>query len=495
MTADPTSNMDGRTLGDYELREQLGAGGMGAVYKAYEKKLARFVAVKILAPSLQMDSTCVARFQREARSISNLRHPNLMHVYSVGEENGVHYFAMEYIDGVSLSQRISTAGQLSLAETIEIGGQILSALACVHATGLVHRDLKPGNIMIDTENRAVLVDFGLSKDREELGLTTTGALLGTPDYMAPEQVEAGEVGPQTDLYSLALVMFEMLANTRPFHRRSAIMTMRAHCEEKSPLLAELRGDLPPRLSAVLDKALSRQLGDRYQSAGEFAQALQEVYPHPTLEALVSDDRSWATAKTVVSEGTTETIVIPASAPVPESPAKTAPPKNRRLNVSTIKRELPNKPTNKKHTHPKSSLQKQETRQRSWLGWSIAGIAVWLVFVVVLALRSGEEVEPGKKITGYNAAAQNGRNGVKSPRFRILRTDNRLVDGELISLDGEKLRYNDRKTGREKTLSLRLIKTIHYLKEWPRKHPATLPSPDLDNLRPPRLLRRLTPLPK
>ncbi|MBM4049891.1 MAG: serine/threonine protein kinase, partial [Planctomycetes bacterium] len=171
-----TNTMIGRKLGIYEIREELGKGGMGAVYKAYDTSLDRFVALKILPAMLALDRTLVERFQHEARAIAKVRHPNLVHIYGVGEEEGLNYFAMEYIEGKSLADAIRKRQRLASRVAISVLGQVMAGLNKVHQLNMVHRDIKPANIMIDRDGRAVLMDFGLAKG-DERGLTTEGTII------------------------------------------------------------------------------------------------------------------------------------------------------------------------------------------------------------------------------------------------------------------------------------------------------------------------------
>jgi len=274
-----------KTLGGYEIVARLGAGGMGTVYKARDPKLGRFVAIKVLAAGLESDPLCVERFHREARNIAMLRHSNLIHIYSVGEESGLHYFVMEYIEGRTLARILAERKPFALEEAVRLVGQVLAALHRVHCAGIIHRDLKPGNIMVDNDGRAILLDFGLAKDATAGDLTAAGSIMGTPDYMAPEQIEGNVVGPYTDLYALGIVLYEMLTKMQPFHRRSTALTFRAHCEETPPPLSQYRPDLPPGIDRILARAMARQPADRYQSAVEMAAELLAICPCAALSEL------------------------------------------------------------------------------------------------------------------------------------------------------------------------------------------------------------------
>lgn len=281
-------DLEGRTLGPYEIRSKLGQGGMGAVYCAYDPSLDREVAVKILPPEFARDRSYIERFEREARALARLRHPNLVHIYSVGEDNNIHYFAMEFIEGETLSEYMRRRGRLDVNEALRITSQILSALHAIHRLGITHRDIKAANIMIDRGGRAILMDFGLMKDRSQDGLTTVGTVIGTPEYMAPEQAEGAEVTPLSDIYSFGVLVYEMLAGRLPFIGTSIVGMLKAHVEEPPPNLAKIRSDLPPELVRCIHKALEKKPKDRYASLAYMARDLIEVYIDPALRDIAGD---------------------------------------------------------------------------------------------------------------------------------------------------------------------------------------------------------------
>ncbi|HYN89533.1 MAG TPA: serine/threonine-protein kinase, partial [Ardenticatenaceae bacterium] len=208
-------DLTGKTLGKYQVQEKLGQGGMGAVYKAYDPDLDRTAAVKILPPGLATDPHFLERFRLEARAVARLDHPNIAAVFAAGEENGVYYLVMEYIQGGSLADLIRRESPVPVERTLELLEQAARALDYAHARGIVHRDIKPNNILIDGEGCAQLVDFGLVKV-SEVSLTVAGQIFGTPAYMAPEQIEGNDVGPPADIYALGVVAYEMLAGKVPF---------------------------------------------------------------------------------------------------------------------------------------------------------------------------------------------------------------------------------------------------------------------------------------
>ncbi|MFP4055406.1 MAG: protein kinase domain-containing protein [Candidatus Brocadiia bacterium] len=276
------------TLGNFVLDRPIGKGGMGTVYLAHDPALQRPVAIKILPPQLAADPEYVARFEREATSLAKIRHPNLVHIYAVGCERARHYIAMEYVQGRNVGDILRRQGPLGVGPAARILGQVLSALDKVHGAGIVHRDLKPGNIMIDEDGRAILMDFGLAKPAADRSVTTGHALIGTPEYMAPELAEGGEATPRSDLYALGVVLFEMLTGQVPFRGRSAVATLRQHVETPPPALRKLAPGTPPALEAIAQKALAKDPARRYPSARAFAADLLAVSDAPELRALAAN---------------------------------------------------------------------------------------------------------------------------------------------------------------------------------------------------------------
>ncbi|MBI2195070.1 MAG: serine/threonine protein kinase [Planctomycetes bacterium] len=265
--------MESKKLGPYQLGEELGRGGMGVVYKAMDTTLQRYVAVKVLPAELASEPLIVARFVREARSLAKLHHPNLMNIYTVGEEDGQHYFAMELVEGETLAAVLREKGAFSVQKTVDIMIQVLAGLERVHGAGLVHRDIKPSNIMLDTAGRAILMDFGLAKARTDQVLTAPGSIMGTPEYMPPEQVHGEEADARSDLYSIGVVLFQMVTGWPPFTDKSDINILKKHMDEKPPRLTEVAVDVPFTFDAIVQRLMSKRPEDRFQSASDLAQEL------------------------------------------------------------------------------------------------------------------------------------------------------------------------------------------------------------------------------
>jgi len=283
----PPQDLAGRKLGQYTILEKIGQGGMGLVFKAFDTALERTVALKVLICSALDDPKQAERFMREARSLARLSHPNLLPVYNVGREGDCHYFAMELLEGETLSFALRRRGRMPPEELLRHLGQILSALHYIHLQGILHRDVKSGNIML-CPRRAVLMDFGLAKDESLAGLTTIGAVLGTPDYMPPETAQGLASGPPTDIYSLGVVMYEALAGTLPFSGRSAFAIIRQHMEVPPPPLAEALPEINPELARIVHQCLAKQPAERFPHCPALAAALVKLLPTPELSALAME---------------------------------------------------------------------------------------------------------------------------------------------------------------------------------------------------------------
>jgi serine/threonine-protein kinase len=255
----------GTELGGYRIEEPLGRGGTSVVYRAEHVRLGRRAALKLLTPAFG-EADFSDRFLRESRLAASLDHPSIVPVYDAGEQDGLLYIAMACIEGRDLRTLLAEEGPLPLRRALRIVGQIASALDAAHARGLVHRDVKPANILVGEEDRAYLSDFGVVKDMSTNGTTRTGAFVGTSEYCAPEQIEGREVTARTDVYALACVLYECLAGKPPFHRDSEVAVLNAHLHAPPPKLESAP------VGAVIAKALSKSPLDRYASCGEFVAA-------------------------------------------------------------------------------------------------------------------------------------------------------------------------------------------------------------------------------
>jgi DNA-binding NarL/FixJ family response regulator len=268
----------GATFAGHRIDAVAGRGGMATVFRATDLTLDRPVALKLIDPSLAADPVFRARFERECRLAAALDHPHVVDVFHAGEERGLLYVTMRYVEGTDLRTLLEDEDRLAPARAVAIVAQVADALDEAHRHGLIHRDVKPGNILIrrrgDREH-AYLTDFGITKERtSESRLTRTGFAMGTADYMAPEQAQGATLDERTDVYALGCVLFRTLSGVVPYVRESDLDTMWAHVHEPSPDVLEAAPDLPPRLAGVLARALAKDPGERQPSAGAFAREAQ-----------------------------------------------------------------------------------------------------------------------------------------------------------------------------------------------------------------------------
>ena len=266
----------GTRIGPYEVQEFLGRGAMGVVYKAWHESLARPAAVKVLQ-AIAPDADASARFRREAQSIAQMRHPNILNVFDFGALDGVPYMIVEYVPGGSLGDRLK-GGRLPRAEAIRVLRGIASGLDYAHSQGVVHRDVKPANVLMHADGTTVLADFGLAKLLEGSSMKSqTGATTGTPAYMAPEQVTGSAVGPAADRYALASVAYELLTGSVPFETGGVLELLYAQVHRDPPPPSSKAPDLPPAVDAVLLRGLAKQPADRWDSCAAMIDALDHAF--------------------------------------------------------------------------------------------------------------------------------------------------------------------------------------------------------------------------
>jgi serine/threonine protein kinase/Tol biopolymer transport system component len=266
----------GQTLGGYQITREIGRGGMAVVYEAYQSALSRRVAIKVLPPEMSFDETFVQRFVQEARAAARLSHPNIVTIHDVGRQEGYYYIVMQFLEGEVLSDLIQRAGRLPAERAMQILWQIASALDYAHAHGLVHRDIKPANIIVGAGDHATLTDFGIAKAAESTRLTRTGMLVGTPQYMSPEQASGQPVGPASDLYSLGIVVYQMLAGQVPFQGDSTPALLHRQVYEQPLAVRTYVPGLPEGVDAVLARALAKDPTHRFTSAAAMARALSDA---------------------------------------------------------------------------------------------------------------------------------------------------------------------------------------------------------------------------
>jgi serine/threonine-protein kinase len=255
--------------GRYELNHLIARGGMAEVYRAHDRLLDRPVALKVLFPELSIDRSFVERFRREAQAAANLSHPNIVPVFDWGEDSGTYFIVMEFVDGRPLSSILKTAGPLAADRTAEIAAPVAAALGYAHKHGVVHRDVKPGNVLITDDGQVKVTDFGIARAvNTEESLTQTGAVMGTATYFSPEQAEGMGVDARTDIYSLGVVLFEMVTGRPPFLGDTPVAVASKHVRDHPPLPRELNPSIPPTFEAIILKAMDKNPDNRYATSEE-----------------------------------------------------------------------------------------------------------------------------------------------------------------------------------------------------------------------------------
>jgi non-specific serine/threonine protein kinase len=274
-------------LAHYRIMKPLGTGGMGEVYLAEDTKLKRRVAVKILPPQLAADPERLQRFEQEARALAALNHPNIVTIYSVEEADGIHFLAIELVDGVTLAEKIPDEG-MPLGPFFDLSVSLVDSLAAAHESGIIHRDLKPGNVMVSQDDRVKVLDFGLAKlrrnhvfadEESELStdlLTGEGRVVGTVAYMSPEQLRGERLDPRTDIFSLGVLFYEMTTGIRPFQGDTSAELMSSILRDVPPPLSEIRRELPDHLGRILRRCLEKDTDRRYQTALDLRNELEDL---------------------------------------------------------------------------------------------------------------------------------------------------------------------------------------------------------------------------
>ncbi|MBM2850447.1 MAG: protein kinase [Anaerolineales bacterium] len=277
-------DLTGKQLGPYQIVAPLGEGGMAAVYKAYQPAMDRYVALKILPRHFASDPQFVTRFQQEARVVAQLQHPHILPVFDFGEADGYTYIVMPFVKSGTLTDLLKGPA-LSLPHIRTLVTQIGGALDYAHARGLIHRDVKPSNVLIDETGNCLLTDFGLAKIIEgSIHLTTSGAIMGTPAYMSPEQGLGHKIDKRSDIYALGVILYEMAVGRVPYSAETPMAVVIKHINDPLPPPRSVKPELPEALERVTLKALTKNPDDRFASAGEMVRALQAAIPETTLAA-------------------------------------------------------------------------------------------------------------------------------------------------------------------------------------------------------------------
>jgi serine/threonine protein kinase len=397
--------MSGELFADrYQLDRSLGAGGMSTVRLAFDTRLERYVAVKLLAEHLAHDPGFVTRFRREALAAARLVHPNIVQVFDFGLEpaTGRQYIVMEHVDGQSCAEILRESGALDAAAAIDISAQACRGLHYAHRNGVVHRDVKPGNLLRNREGQVKLADFGIAKAAEQSEITKVGSVLGTAAYLSPEQTRGEPAGPASDLYALGVVVFQLLTGRLPFEGRSLTEIARQQESGVLPRPDQLNPHVPPALGAAVVRALAPAPVERYASAAEMEQALRDGLhgrAPAALDATVALGAADATQ--VLADATVATSALPRARrreplqPLPETPRR-APARPRE--------PLPERPRRRERS---AALPVSDAPPGRW-----RGIKLFLWLIVVLALVAGglaayqefgpdarRAIDVGREITG------------------------------------------------------------------------------------------------
>ena len=354
------------TLGEYEVLTEIGRGGMATVFLAHDIALDRKVAIKVMSPELaMMGDEAVKRFQREARTAAALSHPHIIPIYSVRDTDEVGFFVMKFVTGRPLESIVREEGQLPVGVTRTILNQVGSALGYAHRNGVIHRDVKPGNIMLDEEGWAVVTDFGIAKAREAEGLTQTGVAIGTPSYMSPEQCTAEELTGAADQYSLGVVAYEMLTGKLPFEGESAMTVMYMHTHEPPPALMEHWPDCPRQVSDAVMRMLAKAPKDRWPTLEEAIAAIGL--------APADDETNRTQMMTMAKHAGNQAILAQFQTPRSPVPSK----------IQTAKRKSLSKRSPTGEGSEDTETGTVVRRTVPWLAWAVptvlaAGVAWWFI---------------------------------------------------------------------------------------------------------------------
>ena len=294
----------------YQVEARIGAGGMAEVYRGFDPVLNRTVAIKVLLPQMARDTSFVERFRREAQAAARLNQSNIVGVYDTGSDDGTQYIVMEFIEGRTLAEFMATGRRPTPVQAAEIAQKICAAIAAAHAQGVIHRDIKPGNVMITREGVIKVMDFGIARVLGPETAPQTSAVLGTASYLSPEQAQGGPVDARTDIYSLGAVLYELLTGRPPFTGDTPVAVAYKQVNETPAVPSSLNPDVPARLDAVVMKALSKNPSNRYQTADEFSADLARVIAGQEVEATPLMPAGGGDATQVISRPSSQTAVLP-----------------------------------------------------------------------------------------------------------------------------------------------------------------------------------------
>ena len=458
----------GDQLASFRIEELVGRGGMGLVFRAWQKRPERMVALKVIAPELASDDAFRARFQHESSVAAQIEHHNVIPVYEVGEDRGIFYIAMRFVYGTDLGELRRRAGRLEPPHAAYLIGQVASALDEAHACGLVHRDVKPGNVLVsgsDHEEHVYLTDFGLTKRTAETqGLTATGTYVGTLDYIAPEQVTGERVAPATDVYSLGCVLYELLSGSVPFPRETDAAKVFAHVSAQAPVLTELAPDVPAQLSTAVERAMAKDPADRYGSAGEFARAVRDASnvarrptgEHATVTTLVTP--AIATTESTAAIATppvAPTLPQPtAASPTPTLPQPTAAPAAPQPLPTKLRASGPEmsrsatpagqpaaagaRTTKRRDARPATELEQRRRSRRLLLVSGCVAVGAAVALVAILGSGGSSSARHHAPATGARAVSADTSSSTASQLSTLLASRARAVSGEAGRLGATRL---------------------------------------------------------
>ncbi|HET7446233.1 MAG TPA: serine/threonine-protein kinase [Solirubrobacterales bacterium] len=368
-----TELADGDEFAGYRIERRLGRGGMGILYLAIEPGLERRVALKLIAPEAAADEVFTRRFAEESRIAASIEHPNVVPIYAAGEEDGIPYIAMRYVAGSDLGRRIAREGRIPLEQAVALIAQVGNGLDAIHAAGLVHRDVKPANVLLSGEEgaeHAYITDFGVARNvATQSGLTQTGRFVGTLDYVAPEQISGGPLDARVDVYALGCLLYKLLTGQVPFPREGEAARLYAHLNDPPPAPSLYVPEVPMALDDVVVRAMSKQPGDRYPSAGDLGRAAQAALSGT---AVALPERTVATG----AAATVESATVPPDPPT--EPTRSEPTEPTRRDDGDIGGPI----------DPKKSPTASPQRRLIALAGGAAVLVAVVVLIVVLASGGG-----------------------------------------------------------------------------------------------------------
>jgi serine/threonine protein kinase len=407
------ANLAGKTLGNYEIIERVGRGGMAEVYKGYHPKLDRHVAIKVLHGFLAEGEDFLARFEREAKAVASLRHENIVQIHDFDVQDDNYYMVMEFVDGDTLTDKLKklskTKSKMPLDEVLSVIKQVAKALAYAHKRKIIHRDLKPSNILIDKDGQTFLTDFGIAKIASTTQFTSTGALIGTPAYMSPEQCKGTELTHVSDLYSLGIILYEMLTGDVPFESETPLSVLQKHITEPVPSLYEHRLDLPSSFEKIISTALAKEPEDRFQTATEISKALAqaideaEIVEEPTKEEKAPVDTTMKPTVVMEEDEITDATIEPTVVMEEESETQPEPVKEE----PPLKVEKTPEPAKRKEEKPvkKREAEAVSLKDRLPLKIIIPGAIAIVGLVLVFAFGGFGGVEGGGEVDGGCASIE------------------------------------------------------------------------------------------